>query len=386
MADLIPPEIMANILLRLRVKDLVNCRRVSKQLLSIIDDPHFIRTQREFAHSTNSNCALFIYDRSGTYYLRVAMRKHKYDDINSFFSTQLANYELATESRLIGSCHGLVCFSFNQPDSLDFLVINPSTGERHTLANPSKDARRTTHDELIVHGFGYDKLSDDYKVVRILQTWSDDSHIEQSAFSAEIYGVRSKGFLRTIPLLDSDWMDICFLNFTGVFFDSSLHWCTWNSDNEENVIHAIDIVSNTYRRLHWPETTFGLLWHFNLGIVDRRLCLCDFGRDENISIWVMEEYWNPESWIKIYCFQNELLRDLYITPLGSDGDKIFLLLNGRTFFWGDQTKNNVDGTTIDLSGEGSQLKAPYAAIFCSESLVKIFPNDVKKQYLPGNVT
>ncbi|CAN0897114.1 Putative F-box protein At3g16210 [Linum grandiflorum] len=325
--------------------------RVSKQLLSIIDDPHFIRTQREFAHSTNSNCALFIQDGAGTCYLRVAMKKHKYDDINSFFSTQLANYELATKSRLIGSCHGLVCFSSNQPGSLDFLVINPSTGERHTLANPSKDARRTTHDELIAHGFGYDKLSDDYKVVRILQTWSDDRHIEQSAFSAEIYGVRSKGFLRTIPLRDSDWIGFL-INSMGVFSNSSLHWCTWNSYIEEYVIHAIDIVSNTYRRLHLSDPTFGQLQYLNLGIVDRRLCFCDFGRDDKISIWVMEEYWNPESWNKIYCFQNEFLPDYWITPLGSDGDKIFLLLNGRTFFWGDQAKKNVDGTTINLSGAG----------------------------------
>ncbi|CAN0897155.1 F-box protein CPR1 [Linum grandiflorum] len=220
--------------------------RVSKQLLSIIDDAHFIRSQRELAHSTNSNCALFIHDKA-TCYLRVAMRKHKYDDINSFFSTQLANYELATESLLIGSCHGLVCFSSNQPDSLDFLVINPSTGERHTLANPSKDARRTTHDHerLRAYGFGYDKLSDDYKIVRILQTWSDDRHIEQSAFSAEIYSVRSKGFLRTIPLRDSDWIGFLFINSMGVFSNSALHWCTWNSYIEEYVIHAIDIVSDT---------------------------------------------------------------------------------------------------------------------------------------------
>ncbi|CAN0862248.1 F-box protein CPR1 [Linum grandiflorum] len=298
------------------------------------------------------------------------MKKHKYDDINSFFSTQLTNYDLATESLLIGSCHGLVCFSSNQPRSPDFLIINPSTGERHTLA------RRTSHDdELIAYGFGYDKLSDYYKVVRILQTSSDDPHINHS-FSAEIYGVRSKGFFRTIPLFDSDWIEINFCKFMGVFSDSSLHWCTWISDNDEQVIHAIDIVSDTYRQLHLPEATFGGSWCLNLGIVDRRLCLSDMRLDERkINIWVMEEYWNSESWNMIYCIKN--VEPFDVNPMGSDGDKIFLILNGFTFFWGDSTKNNVDGTTIDIGGEGSYHES-YEAIFCLESLVKIFSNDKRK--------
>ncbi|CAN1161576.1 hypothetical protein LINPERHAP2_LOCUS24006 [Linum perenne] len=52
---------MANILLRLRVNDLVRCRRVSKFWLSVIDDPHFIsRRQLQLSISTNSNAALLL--------------------------------------------------------------------------------------------------------------------------------------------------------------------------------------------------------------------------------------------------------------------------------------------------------------------------------------
>ncbi|CAN0862246.1 hypothetical protein LINGRAHAP2_LOCUS8425 [Linum grandiflorum] len=162
----------------------------------------------------------------------------------------------------------------------------------------------------------------------------------------------------------------------GVFSDSSLHWCTWISDNDEQVIHAIDIVSDTYRQLHLPEATFGGSWCLNLGIVDRRLCLSDMRLDERkINIWVMEEYWNSESWNMIYCIKN--VEPFDVNPMGSDGDKIFLILNGFTFFWGDSTKNNVDGTTIDIGGEGSYHES-YEAIFCLESLVKIFSNDKRK--------
>ncbi|CAN0923518.1 hypothetical protein LINGRAHAP2_LOCUS33604 [Linum grandiflorum] len=53
---------MADILLRLRVKDLVNCRRVSKLWLSIIDDPHFIDSQLECALSNPSNSTLFLHE------------------------------------------------------------------------------------------------------------------------------------------------------------------------------------------------------------------------------------------------------------------------------------------------------------------------------------
>ncbi|CAN0897156.1 F-box protein CPR1 [Linum grandiflorum] len=379
MSDLIPEELMANILLRLRVKDLVNCRRVSKQWLSIIDDPHFIRSQLECALSTNSNSALFVHDMESFSYSRVVYWKHKYADINSFFSTHPTRYEPTEKPVLIGSCHGLVCFALSNHPRADLRIMNPSTGECHTLKsnlNPSNEGdtlgRRA-------YGFGYDELSDDYKVVRILRTKRYDPDIKRS-YTAEIYGVRSKGFFMTIPLPDANWANNYIGKSMGVFCRGSLHWCTRNSDTVEHVIHAIDLVSNTYRQLHLPgTTTFGQSWRMNLGIVDRRLCLCSYLRDEmKIGIWVTEEYWNFESWNMIYCLQyvEPCERNLWdATFVGSDGDKILMMINWRKLVWYDPTKN-VNGSASATFGTDLRTLS-LEALFCLESLVKIFSNDVK---------
>ncbi|CAN1160928.1 F-box protein CPR1 [Linum perenne] len=246
---------MVNILLRLRVKDLVSCRRVSKQWLSIIDDPHFISRQLQRSISTNSNAALFLQDReSPTLYW-----KQNYTSDVNFFSIQI-HYEPSqimyepSQVLLMGSCHGLVCFSlFNHPN--DFVVLNPSTGERH---------------KVII------------------------------------------------------------------------------SANEERVD-------------------------------DTRLSLCGVSKERpKICIWVMEEYGNPESWNMLYYIDYYWCFPYSVTTLGSNGDKIKLLIDWQKFAWCDPSKNKDETISINYT---KWPNGYYEAEYCLESLVKIFPNqtaDVKK--------
>ncbi|CAN0862276.1 F-box/kelch-repeat protein At3g06240 [Linum grandiflorum] len=229
-------------------------------------------------------------------------------------------------------------------------------------------------DQLIAYGFGYDELSDDYKVVRILQTRSVDPHSNPS-YIAEIYGIRSTGFYRTIPLPAADWSSFPSRSI-GVFFGSSLHWCT-TSKGCDHVIHAIDLVSNTYRQLQVPETTLGQYWWLTVGIVDSRLCLCGPIRNpgtRKIGIWVMEEYWNHKSWSMIYCFKFVVglgVVPMIVIPAGSNGDKILLMAEGDIFAWYDPTKKEGETTTRIPT---NSLGESYEGVYCTESLVKILPS------------
>ncbi|CAN0897032.1 F-box protein CPR1 [Linum grandiflorum] len=339
MSDHIPQDIMSDIILRLDFKDLVRCRRVSKQWRSVIDDPLFIRSQLEFALSTNSNSALFIQGYlSFSSPFTVYLWKHKScansDNVilRNFFSDSPAR---AQSVFMVGSCHGLVCFYLPKRRP-EYLIANPSTGERHTL---SYDLTKEGDSSLKAYGFGYDELSDDYKVVRILKTMSDHSYI------AAIYGVRSEGFFKTIPLPDAPGLNYPIMSI-GVFFHSSLHWCieekSGNNDGAylEHAIDAIDLVSNSSRRFHLLETVFGgclaVSSDLNVGVVNRRLCLSGFLRGwKEIGVWVMEEYGNSESWNRIYCIQNVVQSSSYLDRLfiGSEGDKILLSVDKHNFFW-----------------------------------------------------
>ncbi|CAN0862700.1 F-box protein CPR1 [Linum grandiflorum] len=293
---------MANILLRLRAKDLVNCKRVTKLWMSIIDDPNFIGSQLECALSTNSNSAIFLQE------------------------------------------------------------------------SPSDDY------SLLAYGFGYDKSSDDYKVVRIVETKQGGT--TGYSYRAQVCGVRSKCF-SSIPLPITDNWNWCCLtrNYMGVFSDGTLHWCAAVGNRTvEYVIHAFDLVSNTYRQLRWPVSNFGdQVCRLNLGIVDRRLCVCGVFKDQSeIGIFVMEEYWNSKSWNMIYSIQNVDQR--YSSPydvvncVGNNGDKILLVINWERYVWFDPT------TTIMVDMDLRRNSPESEAIFCLESLVKI---DIFKYYEEG---
>ncbi|CAN0915552.1 hypothetical protein LINGRAHAP2_LOCUS29202 [Linum grandiflorum] len=149
----------------------------------------------------------------------------------------------------------------------------------------------------------------------------------------------------------------------GVFFGSSLHWCTCSFRNDVFVhtMHAIDLVSNTYNRLQLPETTFRKIRFLNVGMVDRRLCVSTLLKDEGIGIWVMEEYGNLESWNKIYCIQHDV--DLWfphVTSVGSNGDKILLMID-RVLAWYDPTKKNVNENVVVIAKNLGYQR--YEAIF-----------------------
>ncbi|CAN0897110.1 F-box protein CPR1 [Linum grandiflorum] len=380
MVDLIPHEILVDILLRLKVKDLVNCKCVSKKWLSIIDDPHFIRSQLGRSLSTYSNSILFIQQHGAfpTPLVLLYWKVEQSDTSSSFFSTVRSTQKL----RLRGSCHGLLWFSRTDYDPRsDFVILNPSTGERHTLANPSKQAG-ITYGTLMAYGLGYDNLSDDYKILRIFRT----THVNPSHIIAEIYGVRSNCFY-SIPLAYADWNNNCSSSLIGVFYGRSLHWCNWNCNVSQHVIDAIDIVSNTYRKLHLPETTFGNRYRIQfvtVGVVDGCLCLSAFHMDgREIGIWVMEEYGNSESWNRIYC----ILRDdvklpvcpFNVTYLRRNGDKILLMIDWCILVSYDRAKKNVDEAKFLTSTDC--WFASRETIYCLESLVKIFPNVVKKEAL-----
>ncbi|CAN1351316.1 hypothetical protein LINPERPRIM_LOCUS42500 [Linum perenne] len=165
--------------------------------------------------------------------------------------------------------------------------------------------------------------------------------------------------------------------YTGVFVGGSIHWCIRNCSKRypyPHVIHAIDLASNTYCQLQCPDYNFcqtGFV-NFYIGTVDTRLSLSGILMNiSKIGIWVMEEYGNPESWNRLYCIDYEGPTSYSVSSMGSNGDKILLMLNWQKFGWCDPIKDADDTIfAVDAYWEYGS----YEAVYCLESLVKIFPN------------
>ncbi|GJW93652.1 putative F-box domain-containing protein [Tanacetum coccineum] len=126
----IPDDIREQILIRLDADDLIRCKKVCKSWKSLISHPYFVKAQ----HTRQVNL----------------MPYHMGIIPNYLFKYGLEHY-------MVGSSNGLACI--NSFDGDEIIVANPWTREERMLQKLTVSPVRSCW------GFGYDALTDDYKVV-----------------------------------------------------------------------------------------------------------------------------------------------------------------------------------------------------------------------------
>ena len=136
MAELLCDDICEKIFITLDVRTLIRCKGVCKSWKSFISGSRFIN-----AHLKRS------YNRNENGHKRIGQAVFRRGDNG------------ITSQALIGSSNGLVCITDGFDRHNGYLIVgNPSTREVRTETMP--------HTTLYsCSGFGYDSLTDDYKVV-----------------------------------------------------------------------------------------------------------------------------------------------------------------------------------------------------------------------------
>ncbi|XP_016712492.1 F-box protein CPR1 [Gossypium hirsutum] len=183
----LPHEMTIEILLRLSVKDLLRFKCVSKPWCSSIDDPDFIKLHLFHSVKTNTNHSLIL--RHCEYHFFSV----NYDSLKT---TQRLNHPLGeqkTPIKILGSCNGLLALI---DDNGRIFLWNPSTRKSQVLpsseiefSSPSIFFPRSTY-----CGFGYDPISDDYKLVRMVQVHGKNNSYLHS--EAKVYSLRSNSWRR----------------------------------------------------------------------------------------------------------------------------------------------------------------------------------------------
>ncbi|CAN0909385.1 F-box protein CPR1 [Linum grandiflorum] len=379
MSDHIPLEIVTNILERLRVNDLVRCRRVSKQWLAVIDSPQFIRSKLRSSTSTTSNAAVFLQPQAKKDANNLLCWREEFGSNSNntsgdgFSSSGPIEYRYVPDQVLLmGSCHGLICFArVHRPH--DLVVLNPSTGERHVLDSFFNDVE---FDDVRAYGFGYDEISQGYKVVLITSIPHD--------FAVNIYDLRHKTVSVTVPTdTTTFWHIMTAGQIVGVFFSGAIHWSTFEFSELGCAIQALDLATETVRRLPVPPNLVSAdKVELNLAVVDSCFCVSVLNKNAGeIAIWLMKEYGRRESWSKIYTvIRRQDSVPGSVIPLGSNGGRILLMFDRCRFVWCDPVKNLVvEAVRANIGDE------TYEAVYCVESLVMLFQMEVdsdadKKDY------
>ncbi|WRX27738.1 F-box domain - like 10 [Theobroma cacao] len=212
-----PSDLITDILCRLPVKTLLRFRCVSKPWGSLIDDSDFVKLHLHQSLKTNTNVKLFLDNCVENNSKAYAVDFDLLCNLVQFprpFTAEANKYQ----SRIFGSCNGLLAVYHRQKG---IALWNPSTRKCHYLPTLSDDINMDPdillgcgYDKNTILGFGYDVSGNDYKVVNMLRSKT------QNCFKVMVYSLKANSWKR---IKDCPY-DI-FTNYNdGAYVNGSLHW------------------------------------------------------------------------------------------------------------------------------------------------------------------
>ncbi|XP_074354776.1 F-box/kelch-repeat protein At3g06240-like [Apium graveolens] len=159
----IPEELVTEILVRLPVKTLLICKSVCKTWFAIISNPCFTKSQLHLALINPTILGIKKWDKKS---VEARLKEELVLDnpdsssirINSHFMPRLFSH-----TRFVSSYNGIICLKSIPGRAPGVYLWNPSVGQYKEL--PSIRLGPYSYSK---ERFGYDFISNDYKVVRIL--------------------------------------------------------------------------------------------------------------------------------------------------------------------------------------------------------------------------
>ncbi|XP_024631511.1 F-box protein CPR1 isoform X2 [Medicago truncatula] len=341
--DVLLPELLTEILSRLPVKSLLRFRSTSKSLKSIIDSHNFTNLHLK-NNSLNFNLILQL--NTDLYQLDLPNLTKSMIPLNHPFSTNIAPVTRNSNMGLIGSCNGLIAISYGQiafrdPNGPNEITIwNPNTRKHRIipflpLAIPNILESDNIHRfSLCVHGFGFDPLSGDYKLLRI--AWIADPN-ERSSFVPHVRLFNSKtNSWKIIPAMP---YALVYAQNTGVLVENSLHWIMTKKLGglHPSLIVAFNLTLEIFNVVPLPDVdNSNKSFEIDVDVLGGCLCMTLNYETTEIDVWVMKQYGYRDSWCKLFtmvksCFHLPLKS---LRPLGylSDGKKVLLRVDFEKLF------------------------------------------------------
>ncbi|KAG2333862.1 hypothetical protein Bca52824_005042 [Brassica carinata] len=224
--------------------------------------------------------------------------------------------------------------------------------------------------ENVFYGLGYDSVSDDYKVVRIIQC----KHIDGDGnypLEIKVFSLKSNSWKRIHPCLEVQirfmfvYNRVLYGGGNGVLASNSLHWIMPRSLYAFNKIIRFNLASDDLSVLSFPQALY--LKVMNLGVLDGCLCLICYDNNMcgHVDVWILREY--EGSWSKLITLPKPetVVSFKFVRPLiySKDRSKILLEINSKKLMWFDLVAKSFE--TLEIKG----CKGPRNAEILVSSLV-----------------
>nr|XP_043638358.1 F-box/kelch-repeat protein At3g06240-like [Erigeron canadensis] len=298
-------DLIIEIFTKLPVKSLLRFRSVSKSLCACIGSPDFIRLYTLRSPDEKLMIAHQFYHKGVDNPFSYIYTLHSESQLSSspYTNVQAADYPF-TGFGVVGSSNGIICL-FKTENGIS--LWNPSTRRKltaqdrpawiHTLI-PSE--RRSSYH---VFGFGYDAISDDYKILR----WTKRDTLE-------VYSVYT--------LKTDAWCEIRgpaihpYLHSCQCLFNGTLHWVAE---------YKLPIIMYSYHMMTFDLSTGvfstfplpGRNWDTSQVTIIKGYLAVISSENANTWIWVRKE----ESWSVAFKFKTiEINRAYKVLQLSANGD------------------------------------------------------------------
>ncbi|XP_058784843.1 F-box protein CPR1-like [Vicia villosa] len=274
----LPMDLVVEILCRLPVKFLLQFRSVCKLWNSLISGHNFAKKHLHLS-ATRSLNYVFYFD----YFSRFILESRPLDSV---FSTMFMDVVTQIDYSLkgfdggfhnypcnfVGSCNGILCLARLHHDCF-VRVWNPSIRKFKELPPLIQSKfNNGLAGGWISHGFGYDHVNDNYKVVAVVKYAAPRRGRQGCSISKTQVGVYTFG--------TDLWKSI------GEFPFGSFHL----------------VVPRVGNQGHSYVPDYGEVDEYNLNLGVLRDCLCVFS---DYGVWLMKEYGNKESWTKLFTISYE---------------------------------------------------------------------------------
>ncbi|KAL3824583.1 hypothetical protein ACJIZ3_020612 [Penstemon smallii] len=347
----IPPDLYPDVLSRVLAESLLRFRCVCKAWRRIIDDPSFIKLH---LHRRSDSGQLILSNDIGTKHCTLSL-----GSLNCY-SSEAPTEKVVFPSPLLSlirdvilsplirgdvpltfplaSCNGLILISKSIEDEWAALW-NPFTRETHVL--PSYTNTTIWSNKLVRSShiaFGYDYVTDDYKVVKILEYYYQTAH----GYRAEtlVYSLKSNSWrsVKDCPYLP--WLHV-----PGVFVNGALHWISAMSGNQDELmIVAFDLATEDYYTLPLPPAISKQRRRSPWILDALGECLLVTWKD---SVYHLDDYGGKNMWTKLFSFSSIGLGDFRpIAYLKTKGE-FFLKGDEDEYFWVNTEKKSAKKVRID---------------------------------------
>ncbi|KAL2553510.1 F-box protein CPR30 [Forsythia ovata] len=216
-----PEELINEVLLKSPVKSLLRFRSVKKSWRDLIDNPDFIKKHMEQSMKKGSSVeVIHRCDINKFYSMHLDLSGksirdpeelphpfgYRYDLDNSV--VYIGPYDI----HLVGSCN-----------AHRIILWNLAPRKYFELQHLDTELSRLIDLDLIYsvnYGFGYDGATDDYKIIRLINLYNNES----DCFLVEFYSLKSKSWKRFEDLVSRTRSD-----HYGILVGGALHWLTYET-------------------------------------------------------------------------------------------------------------------------------------------------------------